>query len=119
MSTIFSEAGIVRSVSMKPWISSSRAIGHVDDADVRLDRAERVVRALGPGGRDGVENGGLADVGQSDDAAGETHGFAPVFGARSLLRHGPDFEGLQHIGARGEARMEPHAPARSGTRNLT
>jgi len=45
-----------------------------DDADVRLDRRERVVRREHgcPGQR--VEEGGLADVGQPDDADGEGHG---------------------------------------------
>ena len=49
-------------------------IGHADIADVRLDRAERIVRRLRRlrlGQR--IEQGGLADIGQSDDTAFETH----------------------------------------------
>jgi hypothetical protein len=42
-------------------------VGHGDHADVGLDGGERVVRRLGAGGADGVEEGGLADVGQPDD----------------------------------------------------
>src|SRR5690606_34931443 len=51
------------------------------DADIGLDGAERVV--LGRDARlgQGVEGGGLADIGQADDAALETHG-----GFRKILR---------------------------------
>ena len=51
-------------------------IGHLDDADVRLDGAERIVLGRDAGLGQGVEEGGLADVGQADDAAFETHGFS-------------------------------------------
>jgi hypothetical protein len=49
-------------------------IGEAHDPDVRLDRRERVVRRddLAAGQR--VEEGGLADVGETDDADGESHG---------------------------------------------
>ena len=40
---------------------------------VRLDGGERVVRGQHVGPGQGVEHGGLADVGQPDDAEGETH----------------------------------------------
>ena len=48
-------------------------IRHLDDADIGLDRAERIV--LGRNARFGqrVEQGGLADIGQTDDAAFQTH----------------------------------------------
>ena len=49
-------------------------IGHGDLADIRLDRAERIIRRLRRrrlGQR--VEQGRLADVRQPDDAAAETH----------------------------------------------
>ena len=49
-------------------------VGHGDVADVRLDRAERIVRRLRRrrlGQR--VEERGLADVRKPDDAAAETH----------------------------------------------
>ena len=42
-------------------------IRHGNDADVRLDRAERIVRRLRARAGDGVEQRGLADVRQSDD----------------------------------------------------
>ncbi|MBG9885390.1 hypothetical protein ABE10_02065, partial [Bacillus toyonensis] len=43
-------------------------------ADVRLDRRERIVRREHVVLGEGVEEGGLADVGQSDDSDGESHG---------------------------------------------
>ena len=49
-------------------------VGHRDIADVRLDRAEGIIgrlRRLRFGQR--VEQGGLADIGQADDPAFETH----------------------------------------------
>src|SRR5262249_49007894 len=46
-------------------------VGNGHDADVRFDGAERVVRDRRPGGRQRVEQGRLADVGQPDDAAGD------------------------------------------------
>ena len=49
-------------------------VGHDDDADVRLDGAERVVRRLGLGRRERVEERALADVRQANDADRETHG---------------------------------------------
>ena len=38
-----------------------------DDADIRLDRAEREVRGLCAGFRDGIEKRALADVRQADN----------------------------------------------------
>ena len=49
-------------------------IGHADIADVRFNRAERIVgrlRRLRLGQR--IEQSGLADIRQSDDTAFETH----------------------------------------------
>ena len=43
-------------------------VGHRDDADVGLDRGEGVVRGQHVVLRQRVEEGGLADVGQADDA---------------------------------------------------
>ena len=52
-------------------------VGHGDVADVGLDGAERIIRRLGGGGLgERVEERRLADVGQADDAAFETHGDA-------------------------------------------
>ncbi len=49
-------------------------VGQVHDAHVRLDRGERVVRREHRVLGERVEEGGLADVGQADDADGESHG---------------------------------------------
>ena len=50
-------------------------IGHRHLAGVRLDGAERIVGGLRRGGpRQRVEERRLADIGQADDAASETHG---------------------------------------------
>ncbi|MCY1171975.1 hypothetical protein D9M73_121010 [compost metagenome] len=49
-------------------------VGHRDVADVRLDRAERIVRRLRRRGlRQRIEQGGLADIGQPDDSTAKTH----------------------------------------------
>ena len=49
-------------------------VGHGDPADIGLDGAERIVRRLGRGGgREGVEEGRLADIGQANDTAGKAH----------------------------------------------
>ncbi len=48
-------------------------VRHADDAHVGLDGAERVVGRLGARVREGVEERGLADVGQTDDADAEGH----------------------------------------------
>ncbi|MCY1175539.1 hypothetical protein D9M73_157820 [compost metagenome] len=53
-------------------------IRHRHDAAVRLDGAEREVLSGDAGFGQGVEQGGLADVGQADDAAIETHGYSPL-----------------------------------------
>ena len=53
-------------------------VGHLDDADVGLDGAERIVRRLrrrGFGQR--VEKRRFADVGKTNDAAAEAHEFTP------------------------------------------
>ena len=49
-------------------------IRHLDNPDVRLDGAERVVLGLDSGLGQRVEERGLSDVGQANDAAFETHG---------------------------------------------
>ena len=46
---------------------------HLDHADIGLDGAERIVLGSDAGLGQGVEEGGLADVGQADDAALEAH----------------------------------------------
>ena len=69
-------------------------IGHLDDADVGLDRAERIVFCGDAGLGQRVEQCRLADIGQSDDAAFDAHevslfagGFA--LGARVQFVHRP------------------------------
>jgi len=60
-------------------------VGDGHHADVRLDRAERIVLRVGLGAGECVKKGTLADVGKSDDAARETHGRARTTrGARRL-----------------------------------
>ena len=49
-------------------------VGDADDADVGLDRGERVVRREDVVLGQRVEEGGLARVGEPDDADGECHG---------------------------------------------
>ena len=72
MSTNDTGAGRRRSL---PKIAASREtrVGQVDDAHVRLDRRERVVRREHVVLGQGVEEGGLADIGQSDDCNSESH----------------------------------------------
>jgi hypothetical protein len=48
-------------------------VRQLDDADVGLDGAEGVVLGSDAGLRQGIEKGGLADIGQADDAAFEAH----------------------------------------------
>ena len=50
------------------------AVGHRHDADVRVDRAERVVRRFGLARGEGVEDRALAHVGQADDTDRQSHG---------------------------------------------
>ncbi len=48
-------------------------VGHGHDADVGIDGAERIIFRGDAGARQRVEECGLADVGQSDDTAFESH----------------------------------------------
>ena len=62
-------------------------VGHLDHADVGLDGAERVVLGRDAGLGERVEEGGLADVRQSDDAALEAHrGLSLGSGEPAILR---------------------------------
>ena len=54
-------------------------IGNLNNADVGFNRAERIVFRRDAGLRKRVEDGGLADVGQADDAAFQTHGVYSSF----------------------------------------
>ena len=75
-------------------------IGHRDLADIRLDGAERIVRRLRRrrlGQR--VEQGRLADIGQADDTAFESHrsfrSFAPR--ERCAFHFRPSYAGLTRV----------------------
>ena len=57
-------------------------VGHWHDAAVGFDGAEREVLGRDPGFGEGVEQGGLADVGQADDAAVESHDVSLAEGGR-------------------------------------
>ena len=52
-------------------------VGHVNDAGVRLNRAERVVLRVNPGVGQGIEECRFADVRQADDAAVKSHSMFP------------------------------------------
>ena len=72
MSTNSIAAGMIRADFAIRASGSSRASGTVDDADVGLDRAERVVRRLRfARAREGVEERGFPDVGQPDDSGAQ------------------------------------------------
>ena len=92
--------------------TSSRGSGTPDDADVGLDRGERVVRGEHVVLGQRVEQGGLADVGQADDADGESPRAAslrsvpPRTTARSARR-----AKLSDPGARPSMRMDVTAVA--------
>ena len=62
-------------------------VGHGHDAHVRLDGAKRVVRGLGLGRRERVEERRFSDVGETDDPDGEGHGRirCASYHARSVL----------------------------------
>ena len=60
-------------------------IRHRHDADVRIDGAERIVLRRDLRARQRVEQRGLADVGQTDDAALDAHRVYSVFAARRGL----------------------------------
>ena len=73
MSTNSSVAGTTRSGPTNLRDSAQTRIGHRDDADIRLDGAERIVLRRGRGAGQCVVQGGLADVRQPDDAALDAH----------------------------------------------
>jgi len=59
-------------------------IRHFDDAHIGLDGAERIVLRRDTRFGQGIEESGLAHIGQADDAAFETHG-ASFLGAAGLV----------------------------------
>ena len=58
-----------------------------DDGDVGVDRGERVVAGLGPSAGERVEQGGLARVGEPDDADLHPRGLGRRRGLRRTLVH--------------------------------
>src|SRR5258708_31813850 len=76
-------------VTVVVWVLESLAgaggvqaafVGTRHSPEIGLDRAERVIRRFRRGGRgQGVEQGGFADIRQSDDAATKTHTFGLSF----------------------------------------
>ncbi len=51
---------------------SSRGVGNGDDAEVRIDGAERIIRRLRfAGAGDRVEERGFADIRQADDSSAQ------------------------------------------------
>ena len=66
-------------VALTLTFETSPRLGHGDVAGVRLDGAERIVGGLGRRRlRQGVEQGGLADIGQADDRDFQGHGLGEV-----------------------------------------
>ena len=53
-------------------------IGHFNNADVRLDRAERIVFGSDAGFGQRIEDGRFPNIGETDDAAFQTHGFSSL-----------------------------------------
>ena len=78
MSTNDTVAGRMRSEWNTSASFAEARIRQAHDADVRLDRRERIVRREHVVLGQRVEQGGLADVGQADDADSESHG-SPVY----------------------------------------
>ena len=73
MSTNSTTAGITFSGFAIAASAREARVGHLDDADVGLDRAERIVLRGDARLGERVEERRLADVGQADDAAFEAH----------------------------------------------
>ena len=84
-------------------------VGDPDDADVGLDRRERVVRREHVVLGQGVEEGRLARIGESDDTDGESHGPG-VYGRAGGLSDSPPGDGSTRP-ARGRTPSPPRRPA--------
>ena len=70
MSTKLTVAGMILALCEELRQLGQPRVGHGDDADVRLDGGERVVRGEHVVLGQSVEQGGLAHVRQADDADG-------------------------------------------------
>jgi len=98
-------------------------VGHGHDAHVRVDGAERIVlsRDRGPGER--VEQRGLADVGQADNTASQTHFLrAGSCSGRSLFSSEPRmpaFSGFAVFSSGSAFPALPGLPALSGFSGLS
>ena len=81
-------------------------VGNRHSPEIWLDRAERVIRRLGRGGRgQRIEERGFADIRQSDNAAAETHRFVlssrlRVSGLCAIIRRREAARHLAHEGVR-------------------
>ena len=85
-------------------------VGQAHDADVRLDRRERIVRREHVVLGQRVEQGGLADVGQADDADSESHGGQVYVAVRDV-----DVPGRARVTALvGPRASRAHGPVRAG-----
>ena len=112
MSTKVTVAGTIFS-ERKTRPAGQPRIGDADDADVGLDRGERVVRREHAVAGQGVEQGGLADIGQTDDADGEGHGASRVGGRAGPPREEArrrDPRARRHEKVRLDARRTSRAP---------
>ena len=65
-------------------------VRYLDDADVGLDGTERVVFSGNAGAGDGIEQGGFAHVGQTDDST--LHGCSRFIGWDRLIGPGVQFQ---------------------------
>ena len=72
-------------------------VRHGDAADVRLDRAERIIRRLRSGGfGQSIEKRRFADVRQADDAAAEAHDLSKL---QSSLRRSEAIQSDRRVAA--------------------
>ena len=74
-------------------------VRHRDIADIRLDGAKRIIRRLRRRRlRQRVEKGRFADIGQTDDAAFETHGEIALLRREAFGKFGVEGIGDPHAG---------------------
>ena len=112
MSTNDTVAGRIRALPKTSASFGQPLVRQRDHPDVGLDRRERVVRGEHLVLGEGVEQGGLADVGQSDDSDGEGHEDESL----------PAVNGHHELAARRPRRRRPRwssGPPRSGPRRRT
>ena len=64
-------------------------VGNFNDSDVGFNRAERIVLGRDTRLGQGIEEGGLAHIGQPDNAASQTHKNVLIWRARPYPRRPP------------------------------